>query len=174
MNGNFQVLRPNDIGPEMKQKLLGLGNQSGMWKESDIDYFSQKLDDSANINVVYLEGEKLLGHILSRPHNDAVRDYLEEDPLMKANDVPMFYVEHLIVDESVSGRHLGIKLIVEMIAEANKRQVYMFSNHCRTVNGLSHIVQKKFKDGVRVVRRIQNYVDCNNEPFDYLEIEVRP
>ena len=172
MKGTFQVLKPEDMPGKVKQDLLLLGNSSGMWKEPDIEYFSQKLSNPDNINVVYYEGEKLLGHILARPHNEAVLDYLEEDPLMRPNDVPMYYVEHLIVDKSISGRFLGMMLIVEMIAEANKRKVYMFSNHCRVINGLSAVVQKKFSGGVKLVRRIHNYIDCNNEPFDYLEVEV--
>lgn len=58
------------------------------------------------------------------------------------------------------------------LTHVNRLNVYRFSNHCRTINGLSAAVQRRFKDGMSVIRRIPHYVDCNNEPFDYLEIDV--
>jgi hypothetical protein len=172
MKGSIQLLKSGEIGPDVMQAILKLGAGSGMWKAVDIEYFSQQLGNPRNINVVYVsDGGDVLGHILARPHNEALEDYLEEDPLMKHSDVPMYYVDHLNVDASVSGRSIGMVLILAMAKEANCRDVFRFSNHCRTINGLSAAVQRRFKNGLSVVRRIPRYVDCNNEPFDYLEID---
>lgn len=171
MTGTFQVLSPDEIGPELMRAILQLGVESGTWQAPDVEYFEMRLRNPSNINVVYFVEDKLLGHILARPHNDAVRDYCAEDPLMKASDTPMYYVEHLAVDSAVRGRSLSTLLILKLAAEANRRGVYKFSNHCRAINGLSEIITKKFKDGLQVIRRIDSYCDLNNEPCDYLEID---
>ena len=173
MKGAFQVLKPEDMNDGVVQAILSLGMSTGTWQTSDIDYYTPQLVNPANINVVYWENGKILGHIMARPHNDVVDDYLELDPLINRSDVPMFYVDHLNVEVSVSGQTIGLKLILRMFEEANRREVYLFSNHCRTINGLSRMVQRKFKVGIKKVRRIECYPDCNNEPFDYIELEFR-
>jgi hypothetical protein len=172
MKGSIQLLKSGEIGSDVMQALLKLGVESGTWISSDIDYYTGQLANPQNINVVYVSySGDILGHILARPHNEAVEDYLDGDPLMRHSDVPMYYVDHLNVDASVSGRSIGMVLILAMAKEANCRDVFRFSNHCRAINGLSTAVQRRFKDGLSVVRRIPRYVDCNNEPFDYLEID---
>lgn len=171
MTGTFQVLSPDEIGPELMRAILRLGVESGTWQASDVEYFETRLRNPSNINVVYLVDGKPLGHIFARPHNEAVQDYCEEDPLMKPSDTPMCYVEHLVVNRAVRGRPLSMALILEMAAEANRRGVYRFSNHCRVINGLSNIVARKFKESLQVIRRIDSYCDLNNEPCDYLEID---
>jgi GNAT superfamily N-acetyltransferase len=174
MKGSIQLLKSGAIAPDVTRAILKMGAASRMWKAVDIEYFSRQLANLRNINVVYLsDSGDVLGHILARPHNEAVEDYLEEDPQMKHSDVPMYYVDHLNVDASVSGRSIGMILILAMAKEANRLNVYRFSNHCRTTNGLSAAVQRRFKDGLHVIRRIPSYVDCNNEPFDYLEVDIR-
>lgn len=172
MTGTFQVLSPDEIGPEMMRAILKLGVESGTWQAPDVEYFETRLRNPSNINVVYFVDGKPRGHILARPHNEAVQDYCEEDPLMKPSDTPMFYVEHLAVDSAVRGRSVSMALILKMAAEANRHGVFRFSNHCRTINGLSEIVARKFKDGPQVIRRIDSYCDLNNEPCDYLEVDI--
>lgn len=171
MTGTFQVLSPDAIDLELMQAILKLGVESETWQAPDVEYFETRLCKPSNINVVYLVDGEPRGHILARPHNEAVQDYSEEDPLMEPSDTPMYYIEHLAVDRAVRGRSLSTMLILKLAAEANRRGVYKFSNHCRAINGLSEIIIRKFKDGLRVVRRIDSYCDLNNEPCDYLEID---
>jgi GNAT superfamily N-acetyltransferase len=174
MKGSIQLLKSGAIAPDVTRAILKLGVESGTWVSSDIDYYTEQLANPRNINVVYVsDSGEILGHILARPHNEAVEDYLDGDPLMNYSDVPTYYVDHLNVDASVSGRSIGMILILAMAKEANRLNVYRFSNHCRTTNGLSAAVQRRFKDGLHVIRRIPSYVDCNNEPFDYLEVDIR-
>ncbi|MFA6383230.1 MAG: GNAT family N-acetyltransferase [Parcubacteria group bacterium] len=173
MKPEFKFLHPNDFTQEIKDQIIDLGKRSGVWQESDIEYYKKQFPNPRNINIVYQNEEGLItGFILARPHNEAVLDYLVEDPKMTKSDTGMFYIDHVGVDESVSGKFLGLHLIIEMIKEANKRGVFRFSAHCRVINGLSKVIQRKFRAGVDVVRRIEEYTDCNNEPCDYLEIEV--
>lgn len=173
MKAMFRILQPTDFTPEIIQQVIDLGMRSGTWQESDKEYYEEQLLNPENINIVYQdENCSIVGHIVAKPHNDAVQDYLVEDPAMKNSEVAMYYVDDINVDKVASGRSFGMRLISEIIKEANRRGVSRFSMHCRVINGLNKIIQHKFKDGVRVVRRINSYMDCNDEPFDYMEIVV--
>lgn len=175
MNTIFKLLEPVDFTPEVMKQVANLGMRSGTWQKSDIDYYKDQFLKSENINIAYQDENGLIkGYILARPHNEAVQDYLVEDPAMGKSDVDMFYVDIVIVDKVVSGKSLGISLILELIKEAHVRGVFRFSMHCRVINGLSKIIQRKFKEGLDVIRRVEHYVDCNDEPFDYMEIIVNP
>jgi hypothetical protein len=175
MKDVFKVLHEHDFTEEVTASILRMGIKSGTWKTSDIEYYTQHFTNARNIHVVYYDKEGVIaGYIMAMPHADAVKEYAEEDPEMQSSIEAMFYVDHLNVDESAPGKSLWLRLFLEMTRGANRRNVYTFSMHCRTVNGLSRVVRKKFKDGIKVVRRIDNYVDCNNEPFDYMESPVNP
>lgn len=173
MSPKFELLQPADFTPEVMREVIELGMKSGTWKDDDRDYYKEQFLNPKNINIVCRnEDGQIVGYILARPHNDVVQDYLELDYMMKASDVPMFYVDHVNINEIVFGRSLGLKLIDEMIHEAHRRGVEKFSMHCRVINGLSKIIQRKYGDGLKVKRRIECYADCNDEPFDYMEIVV--
>ncbi len=162
----FKILKPADFRPEIVAQIIDLGKRSGTWQDSDVEYYEYQFLNPKNINIIYQNDDgRISGYILARPHNDIVPEYLELDPLLKLSDIPMFYVDHVNVDDA--GKALGMQLIIEMIKEANMRNVCDFSFHCRIINGLSERVQKSFK--IYTVRRIEKYRDCNNEPFDYLE-----
>jgi hypothetical protein len=173
MDTTFKLLQPVDFTPEIMGQVISLGMRSGTWQDSDMDYYKDQFMNPKNINIVYQdENGLMMGYILARPHNEVVQDYLEADSAITKSGIEMFYVDHVNVDETVSGKSLGMNLIIELVKESNKRGVSRFSMHCRVINGLSKIIQRKFREGVDVVRRIEQYVDCNNEPFDYMEINV--
>lgn len=174
MKITFRVLRPVDFSDEVIQKaVINLGMKSGTWQEPDREYYRDQFLNPENINIICQnEDDVIVGYILAKPHNEAVHDYMEEDPAMTKCSIKMFYVDIVIVDKSASGKSFGLKLIIEMIKESNRRGVFRFSMHCRVINGLSRIIQHKFKEGLDFVRRIERYIDCNDEPFDYMEIVV--
>ncbi len=162
----FEILKPADFTPKVVTQVIDLGKRSGTWRNTDVEYYERQFLNPKNINIAYQNGNgRILGYILARPHNDAALDYFELDPLMKASEIPMFYVDHVNVDKNSA--MIGMRLIVEVIKEVNRRGIFRFSLHCRVVNGLNKIIQKKFKP--EIIRRIEKYRDCNNEPFDYLE-----
>lgn len=173
MNEIFRILGPNDFTPEIMEQVISLGIRSGTWQDSDVEYYNEQFLNPRNINIVCQNEEGIImGHVLARPHNDVVQDYLDRDPVMAKSDIEMFYFDHVNIDETVSGKFLGMRLILEMLKEANRRGVFRFSGHVRVINGLSKNIQQKFGKGVAVIRRIEEYVDCNNEPFDYMEINI--
>jgi len=175
MNTIFKVLCPSDFTQEIVNQVISLGMRSGTWQDSDMAYYKDQFLNPRNINIICQnENGLIIGYILAKPHNEAMQDYLVEDPAMKKSETGMFYVDNVNVDETASGKSLGIRLINKMILESHKRGVSRFSMHCRVINGLSQKIQGIFKEGLDIVRRIQNYEDCNNEPFDYMEIVVLP
>lgn len=168
MKGEFKLLRPEDFTPEVKRQVLDLGMESGIWQELDIEYYSEQFQNQRNINIVFINEDSVVtGYILAKPHNEAVCDYLVEDPKMAKSAIEMFYVDNVITDAKKNHASMGLRLVNEMIRESNRRGVSRFSLHARVSNGFSSIIQRKFN--IDVVRKIEHYVDCNNEPFDYLE-----
>jgi len=173
MNAIFKLLQPADFTPEVMKQVIDLGMRSGTWQESDVDYYRDQFLNPRNINIAYQNESGLTtGYILAKPHNEAVQDYLVEDPAMVESSTEMFYVDIVITDLKQNHVSVGMHLINEVIRESNRRGVSRFSLHCRVINGFSKIIQHKFRKGLDFVRRIEQYVDCNNEPYDYMEIVV--
>jgi hypothetical protein len=173
MKPEFKLLHPNDFTQEIRDQIIDLGKRSGVWQESDIEYYKKQFPNPRNINIVYQnEVGFITGYILAKPHNEAVLDYLVEDPEMRMSEAGMFYVDVVITDVKQNHASVGMHLINELIKESNHLGVSRFSLHCRVINGFSKIIQRKFRSGVEVVRRIEKYVDCNNEPADYMEVVV--
>lgn len=162
----FEILKPADFTPEIASQVIDLGKRSGTWQDSDVDYYKDQFQNPRNINIVHRNGDnQISGYILARPHNEAVLDYLIEDPVMVTSDIGMFYVDIVIADKNASS--IGMQLVMEMIKAANQQGISKFSLHCRVSTGFSKRIQKDF--GVKPIRRIEKYVDCNDEPFDYIE-----
>lgn len=170
MKAIFRLLSPIDFTTEVVNKVIDLGKKSGMWHDPDLDYCKAQFLNPNNINIVYQNESGLItGYIVAKPHNEAVQDYLVEDPAMKMSNIKMFYIDIVITDAKQNHASVGMSLINEMIRESNRRGAFRFSLHCRVINGFSKIIQRKFKRGIEVVRRIDHYIDCNDEPFDYIE-----
>jgi len=171
MQAIFKILQPADFTSKIRDQIIDLGMRSGTWQDvSAIDYYEEQFKNLANINVVYQNENGLItGYALAKPHNEAVLDYLVEDPAMKMSDIGMSYVDIVITDIKRNHAFVAMHLVNEIVRESNRRGVSRFSLHCRVINGFSKIIQRKFRGGVEVVRRIDHYVDCNDEPFDYIE-----
>jgi hypothetical protein len=166
----YKVLKPADMTHDIRSQILDLGMRSGTWQESDREYYEAQLSNPRNTNIVYLNEDNLVtGYILGKPHNEAVLDYATEDSLMVESKRDMTYVDIVITDITQNHVSVGMGLVDRLIRESLERGISLFSLHCRVTNGFSRIIQRKFKKGVRTVRRIEHYVDCNNEPFDYID-----
>jgi hypothetical protein len=168
----YRVLKPADMTPDIRGQILDLGMRSGTWQESDREYYETQLLNPRNTNIVYLNDDNLVtGYILGKPHNEAVLDYTSEDSLMLENKRATTYVDIVITDISQNRVSVGMSLIDKLVQESLERGISLFSLHCRVVNGFSSIIQRKFRKGLKLVRRIEHYIDCNDEPFDYMEID---
>lgn len=164
----FRILQPADFTPDVIRQVIDLGMRSGTWQDSDVKYYKEQFANPCNINITCQSEDGLItGYILAKPHNEAVQDYLVEDPAMAVSDVGMFYVDIVITDMKQNRASVSLRLINEMVKEGNRRGISRFSMHARVSNGFSAIIQRKFD--IDSSRRIKRYVDCNNEPFDYLE-----
>jgi len=89
MQAIFKILQPADFTSKIRDQIIDLGMRSGTWQDvSAIDYYEEQFKNLANINVVYQNENGLItGYALAKSHNEAVLDYLVEDPAMKMSDI---------------------------------------------------------------------------------------
>jgi len=135
----------------------------------DESYIRGKLENEKNINVIFRHGDRVVGYLMATPHNDAYEELKDDDPLL-VEDAERYYVNFVqILPEYRKGRGL-LKMVGKMFDEAREQfGSNKFSWHCRTVNGLSSVIQRFFKGMPRTVRHIESWKYTKNEPYDYIE-----
>lgn len=143
------------------------------WQYADAeDYYRKMIQDPENLNIILKEKEKLIGYILAIPHNNAMTELKEVDPLM-AEDSERFYIETMEmlpeIQKTLGGGKLFFRMLGKLFAEAEKRGIHKFSMHARVSTGLSNSVQRYFGKMMTEVRRIEKWPFYNgDESTDYM------
>jgi spermidine synthase len=137
------------------------------WEDSE-DYIREKLCNSRNIHTLLKEGDKVVGYMLTMPHNDAVPELIDADPLLQ-EDEERYHVMLAEIIPGSRGRNGLFKLMLKTIDEAEKRfQVNQFSMHFRVRSELNQFLQDGFLITKR--RRIENWkYYANGEATEYIE-----
>jgi len=135
----------------------------------DVPYIRGKLENGKNINVILRHDGRVVGYLMGTPHNDAYEELKADDPLL-TEDAERYYINFVeILPEYRNGRGL-LKMGGKMIDEARDQfGINKFSWHCRTVNGLSRVMQRLFREMPLTVRHIERWKYTNDEPYDYIE-----
>ena len=60
------------------------------------EYYSQMLTKQHNIHIMLSDNEKKVGFLFAIPHNDAVEELKDHDPLMK-DDSGAYYIENVAI-----------------------------------------------------------------------------
>ena len=125
--------------------------------------------ESEGVQVVLKDAKsKIVGYIISLPHEDAYEFLSEIDPNIE-NQVGGIYVESIgILPEHRSLKNFN-QLWSTFAAEAQRKGFKKITAHVRVSEGLSAVLQKRF--GAVKFRTYDNWADFN-EPFDYLEMEL--
>jgi hypothetical protein len=120
------------------------------------------------IHLLLKAGETIIGYITALPHDESYSIDHGNDPLMvKGSD--SLYVESIaILPEKASLKGI-LQLMNTIILEADKSGYQIITMHARVGNGLSSVVQKKYK--AKFIRRVDNYYELG-EPFDFLELDT--
>lgn len=139
------------------------------WEYDDEkSYFKDMLSGSENINVFLRDGEKIVGYLLAIPHNAAIEELKDDDPLMKKDD-SRYYIETMAILPEYRGSHGYLELTYRVIAEVKKRGTDKFSMHMRKTKGLSTSFQRLFGKDVTEIRSIEHWKWGGGEPYDYIE-----
>lgn len=156
--------------PELLQAIIEIDKESFEKQYEDVEkYYKEALENEANINVLFKEGDKIIGYLLAVPQDVAYKDLKAIDPEMKP-DSERFYVETAEVLPDYRTRGVVFEMIYAMIEEAGQRGINKFSAHIRVENGISELIKKYLGKFITTVRRIDNWpYYYNGEPTDYTE-----
>jgi 1-acyl-sn-glycerol-3-phosphate acyltransferase len=139
------------------------------WEYDDAEeYYTEILNNKNNIVIVLKKGSQIIGHILAKPHNDAVAEIKIDDPLLK-EDKDRYYIETMAILPGYRGSYGYLDLTEKIIEEVKRRGTDKFSMHIRRANGLSKSFQKLFGSDVTELRFVDKWKWANGEPYDYIE-----
>ncbi|HVN96795.1 MAG TPA: GNAT family N-acetyltransferase [Syntrophorhabdaceae bacterium] len=133
------------------------------------EYYSQMLIKEDNIHVVLHSDEKEVGFLFAIPHNIAVDELKDADPLMKP-DSQAYYIENVAVLQAYRKKGAFSKMLSCLKEELKQRDISRISLHARVSNSLSRNIQRNMN--IVEVRRIERwqYYDYK-EPTDYIVAE---
>ena len=158
-------------GDENIVKAIVSNNQGSFpsgWEYADAaKYYAELFEKKNSINIILKDNEKIIGHLLAIPHNDAVDELKTDDPAMR-KDASGYYIETVAILPGHRGKK-GLSAMLETLKdELKKRGINNISLHARVSNDFTKIIQKKMK--VTNIRRIDKWKYYNyEEPTDYIE-----
>jgi ribosomal protein S18 acetylase RimI-like enzyme len=127
------------------------------WQYPDaVEYYRKMLSDKNNIHILWTHNQNTIGYLLAKPHNNALEDLTLYDQEM-TNDSDRIYLETIQILPLYRGKGGMKKLIFGMCHEANKREIYMFSIHARTINNFNLKIKKLFNGMITKVRTIKSW-----------------
>ena len=97
------------------------------------------------------DNEEKVGFLFAIPHNDAVEELKEHDPLME-KDSGTHYIENVAVLPAHRKKRAFGKMLMALREELRKRGIFKISLHARVLNGLSRNIQENMK--ILEIRRI--------------------
>jgi len=136
-------------------------------------YNRQDLLDSIRSQQEFLfcciKGTKILGYAVAIPHNNAVAEIGEQDPLMK-NDLSnlKYYVDRINL------KHSGMfdKLVKGFFKKLIERGYTKLSSHVATSNSLNKFVLIKLRRIITEDRKDVYLSKFSSEPFEYMEFDL--
>ena len=143
------------------------------WEYGDAgEYYTEMLGNKNNIYVILKDNEKIIGHLLAMPHDNAVEELKNYDQAMQ-KDASRYYIETVAILPEYRGKK-GLSAMLETLGrELKNRRIRNISLHARVSNNLNKIMQKKMK--VTNIRRISKWKYYNyEEPTDYIEATYVP
>jgi len=170
------VLQSNDDSTvEEVMTVIRAASGDGLedWEASE-DYIRSKICDSKNIGILLRDRDRAAGFVLAIPHNDAVVELQDADPLMIESSDNRFYVDVVAVVPDYQRLNGGIRLVGELIQEASRRcSANQFSMHVRVSTGLSQAVQTNVTSAITTLRRVERWKYYAGElPSDYIELTL--
>jgi ribosomal protein S18 acetylase RimI-like enzyme len=131
--------------------------------------YGQVLRRHHTVLIVLRDNKSNVGFLFAVPHNDAVEDLKNDDPLMK-EDANTYYVQNIAILPGYRRKLALGKILALLREELRKRDIFTVSMHARVSNGLSRTIQDRIK--IVEIRRIDTWKYYGNEePTDYIVAE---
>jgi ribosomal protein S18 acetylase RimI-like enzyme len=133
------------------------------------EYYSQMLTKQHNVHIMLSDNEKNVGFLFAIPHNEAVVELKDHDPLME-RDSGAYYIENVAILPAHRKKGAFGKMLMALRKELRKRGIFRISLHARVSNSLSKNIQENMK--IVEIRRINawRFYDYE-EPTDYIVAE---
>jgi ribosomal protein S18 acetylase RimI-like enzyme len=133
------------------------------------EYYREMLTKEHNIHIMLRDNEKNVAFLFAIPHNDAVAELKDGDPLME-EDFGTYYIENVAVLSAYRKKGAFGRMLAVLRKELRKRGIFKISLHARVSNSLSRNIQENMK--IVEMRRIDEwrYYDYK-EPTDYIVAE---
>lgn len=167
--GTYNISKLENPTEEEIQEIISLDNEifpPEMWV--DASELKETLESAGVQTVLKGEGGKIVGYIISLPHNQAYPNLIELDPELKQEEQAL-YIESM----GIIPKHRSLKNFLTLLHGFNDqaRQVgfQKITGHFRVSQGLSSVLEKRF--GGKKFRRIEDWAGFG-EPFDYIEINL--
>ena len=175
LTGTETVLNPDQNTLKDILSIIRASFPAG-WEYDDAgEYYTRMLKEKSSIHIFLKAGEageKRAGYLHAIPHNAAVAELKDDDPLTRAEEghAGTYYIEIVGILPEYRGKN-GFSILLEALKkELQKKGITKISIHARVSNNLSMAVQRKLK--AAKVRRIENWAYYNRlEPTDYIEAE---
>lgn len=127
----------------------------------------ESFDSQGGVHLLLKDEDgNIAGYITSMPKNEEYEDLHQKDESFTQDENSLYLESILIKDGNIAD---FIRLFGSFLLEAKKRGYKNISMHARISQGLSNVLQKRYK--ARFFRRIENWYDFG-ESFDYLEIDL--
>jgi hypothetical protein len=136
------------------------------------EYYNQMLTKEHNIHIMLSDNEEKVGFLFAIPHNEAVAELKDHDPLME-KDSDAYYIENVAILPANRKKRTFGKMLMALRKELRKRGIVRISLHARVLNGLSTNIQENMK--IIEIRRINAWrFYAYEEPTDYIVAEWPP
>jgi ribosomal protein S18 acetylase RimI-like enzyme len=138
--------------------------------QSDEQDLRETFENPNGIHIVIRSRQgEVVGYISSIPQKDAYGELKNWDKDIRPEDNTL-YIESIAVKPEYRDIRNLLSLGKLFIQEAKRRGFTKITMHARIAGDLSAVLQKRY--GAKFIRRIENWHNFN-EPFDYLEIDIR-
>jgi ribosomal protein S18 acetylase RimI-like enzyme len=162
-----EVIRDVDDTVVTDTVLIDRSSYPRAWIYSDAEeYYGQMLRKKNNIHIMLRDHERRVGFLFAIPHNEAVAELEDDDPLMET-DSATYYVENVAILPGYRNQK-GFSQMLEILrTELRKRAIFKISMHARVSNNVSKNIQKNMN--ILKIRRIDAWGYYNfEEPTDYI------
>jgi ribosomal protein S18 acetylase RimI-like enzyme len=162
----FEVLHSNS--EELVKEILELEPFLPLNIQDTEEGIRENLNNRSYINIILKKDNRIIGYILSIPHNEAVRELKNDDMQMKEDD-GRYYIDQIVVHPDFRKGMILLKLVYATFEEGVRRGFNKFSSHVLATDGLNKLMKRKFGKQL-TEQRMVNLPIYNNAPFEYMEM----
>lgn len=164
---NFEVMQ--HVSEDDFQAILSLESLFPEKIRDDKLRVRENFNNSRNIKIIMRENDSIVGYALAIPHNDALADLIEDDPLMEPDDY-RYYIDKIAVISRLRKGTLFLRFVDAIFEEARKRDILNVSSHILCSNGLDKIISLMYRRRI-TKKRFTFLPSYGSSEFMYVDVK---